>query len=154
MTLVCAVKAQSAQQTATLRAGTPVTLIFLDDLSSANAADRANVTLVLSGNLTSGGSILVKGGTKVFAKISTVARAKATDRLGALTLELQPLHVGGQTIPLRARPNGGGSEVHYERPYDLKFPTSVFRTGDDVKIPRGTYLTVYAAQDAQFPASD
>jgi hypothetical protein len=44
--------------------------------------------------------------------------------------------------------------VHYERPYNLKFPLGLFRTGDDVEIRTGTLLTVFVADDVLLPAID
>jgi len=145
-----------AQNTsATLRAGTPVTLVFLNDLSSANASTGTTVTLVLSQNLTVNGAIAVKSGTKVFAKVTTAVKARAAGRSGAITLHLEPLRAGNQTIPLRASLNGNDNDdVRYERPYHLKFPMGVFRTGDDVEIHSSTSLTVFVAEDVHISAFD
>jgi len=150
----CAAIAQSTTPAVTLRAGTPVTLVFSSDLSSGNVAEGASVPLVLASNLMAEGTIVVRSGTKAFATVTMVVKARAAGRSGALTLHLEPLHAGNQTIPLRVNLNGNStSDVHYERPYHLKFPMGLFRTGDDVEIRSYTSLTVFVAEDVMIPAT-
>lgn len=119
----------------------------MDDLSSAYAAEGATVSFVLANNLTADGAIAVKSGTKAFAKVASAVKAKAAGRSGYLSLRLEPIHMGNQTILLSASAKGN-NDAHYERPYHLKFPMGVFRTGDDVEIRSGTTLTVFVAEDS------
>jgi len=155
LAISCPVVAQSMPPAVTLPTGTPVTLVFLSDLSSGNVAEGASVPLVLANNLMAGGTIAMKSGTKAFATVTMAVKARAAGRSGALTLHLESLHAGNQTIPLRVNLNGNStSDVHYERPYHLKFPMGLFRTGDDVEIRSGTALTVFIAEDVKFPANN
>lgn len=134
----------------TLRAGTPVMLLFSNDLSSETIKEGATVSFVLANNLTVGRSIIVKAGTQAFGKVTEVVKAEAGGRSGALALRLEPLQVGHKFIRLRASEDGG-ADVRYERPYNLKFPLGLFRTGDDVEIRTGTLVTVFVADDVLLP---
>ena len=106
LVLRCAAIAQSTPQTATLRAGTPVTLSFTNKLSSANATVGEVITFTLASDVVVNGTVVAKSGTKDTARITAVTRAAAPGRSGSLSLHLESLHAGTVTIPLCASMGG------------------------------------------------
>jgi hypothetical protein len=136
-----------------LPAGTPVTLIFADDLSSSNAKEGTPVSFILANSLSLHGSIVVDAGAKAFGKVASVVRARPPGRSGTLNIEIEYLQSGDRTIPLRATAdNAAKNEIHFAKDYHLKFPFWLFRPGDDVDIQGGrTLVTVYVAKDVLVP---
>jgi hypothetical protein len=102
--------AQSNQELAysevTLRAGTPVMLLFSNDLSSETIKEGTTISFVLANNLNVGRSIVVKAGTPVYGKVTKAISAQMAGLSGALALRLEPLQVGDKFIHLRASKRG------------------------------------------------
>jgi hypothetical protein len=138
---------------AILRAGTPITLIFADNLSSANTKEGTPVSFILANSLSIHGSIIVDAGAKAFGKVTSVVRAKPPGRSGALNIEVAYLQTGNHVIPLCASPeNGAKNEIRFAAHYNLKFPLGLLRGGDDVDIHGGmTFATAYLAEDVHLP---
>jgi hypothetical protein len=136
-----------------LRAGTPVTLVFADDLGSSNAKEGTPVSFILVNSLSVHGSVIVDAGAKAFGKVISAVRAKPPGRSGILNIEIEHLQIDNHVIPLCATAeNAANKEIHFTKNYHLKFPFWLFRPGDDVEIEGGrTLVTVYVAEDVTVP---
>jgi len=133
---------------AILREGTPVSLTFIEPLSSGSAAIGNRVQFVLAKDLENNGSVAAKAGSIASAEVIDVKRAEPPGRSGKITLRLDGLLADGLTIKLRGSKEGTGpSDVQYSRSYAFKFPFGLLRPGDNVKIKTGTLLTVFVAED-------
>lgn len=140
---------------ATLREGTPVVLAFTGSLSSKTAANGDPVSLALASDLKVGGVTVAKAGCKVYGHTTLVKRAAVPGKSGALSLQLDYLQVGDAKIKLRnSMDQKAATEVQYSRPYHLKWPMGLLRTGDDIEIKSGTMLTVFVAEDFSLPAAE
>jgi hypothetical protein len=147
--------AQSSPGVATLRADTPVTLIAVNGISSADAAVGDTVLFIIANDLMVDNAIVVKRGTWVLADVTRVVKARFAGRSGTLSLHMEPLSVGSKTILLQANVNGSNNgEVRYEQSFHWKFPLGMFRSGDDVEIHSGASLTVFVAEDVELPVVD
>ncbi|MGD0548854.1 MAG: hypothetical protein ABR991_13715 [Terracidiphilus sp.] len=139
---------------ATLHQGTPVPLAFAVSVNSKTVKVGDTVPLVLTQDLVIDGGTVAKAGAIAVGEIAAVKNAKFNGRSGALSIRLNTLRAGEVKIKLSAsKPKDGDTEVHYSRPFHLKFPMGVLRTGDDVEIRQGTALTVYVAEDISLPAA-
>jgi len=140
---------------AVLREGTPVQLAFVQGLSSKTAAQGAPVTFTLVSDIRIGGVTVAKAGSKVFGRTTYVRRAAAPGKSGALSIRLDYLAVGNEKVKLSGSPDKHGvSEIQYSRPYHLKWPMGLARTGDDIAISQGTTLTVFVAEDISLPEAE
>ena len=136
------------QANAVLRQGTPVSLSFAEPLNTSTAAIGDRVNFVLANDITVNGEVVAKAGCMAFGQITEVIRAALAGRSGRLTLKLDGLFVGDKKVKLRASRNGAGeNDVQYGRPYHLKWPMGLLRTGDNVVIGQGTLLSVFVAED-------
>jgi hypothetical protein len=112
------------------------------------------VSLVLVTDLKMDGVTVAKAGCKALGRITLVKKAAPPGKSGALNIQIDRLQVGNQIVKLRGTKNKQGvSEVQYSRPYHLKWPMGLLRTGDDVEIKQGTMLTVFVAEDIPLPAA-
>ena len=133
---------------AVLHEGTPVMLAFTANLSSRTAKQGDTVKFVLVNDLTVGGAAVAKAGAKALGHLTYVRKAAAPGKSGALTLQMDYLHAGNKKVPLTASKKKGGETVfEYSRPYRLKWPMGLFRTGDDAEIHQGSVLAAYVAED-------
>jgi hypothetical protein len=143
----------SAAGAATLREGTPVPLAFDGGLSSKTASPGDTVNLVLATDLRVGGVTVAKAGSKVSGHVTSVKRAAAPGRSGALSLQLDYLQAGDVTVKLRgSKDRNGNVAIQYSRPSHLKWPMGLLRTGDEIEIAQGTMLTVFVAEEISLPA--
>ena len=138
--------------TAVLREGTPVQLAFVQSLSSKAAAQGAPVSFTLVSDIRIGGLTVAKAGSKVFGHTISVKRAAAPGKSGELRIQLDYLAAGNERVKLSgSRDRQGASDIQYSRPYHLKWPMGLLRTGDDVEINQGTTLTAFVAEDISLP---
>jgi hypothetical protein len=134
--------------------GTPVLLAFAQNLSSKSAVTGDRIEFILAHDLTVGGQT-VKAGTRASGHVSHVKGATAPGRSGALSIQLDYLEARGAQVLLRpSRDKGPSNEVQYSKPYRLKWPMGLFRTGDDVEIARGTVLAAYVDRDTTIEAQE
>lgn len=149
--LLAAVSSYSAAQSVApvvLHEGTPVSLAFVESLNSGAAVIGDHVHFVLADSIKVNGAIVAKAGSIASGQVIDVKRAALAGRSGQVTLRLDGLRLGSITIKLRgSKERSGASEVQFIRPYHLKWPAGLMRTGDDVEINRGTLLTVFVAED-------
>lgn len=142
------------QAIAVLRQGTPVSLSFAEPLNTSTAAIGDHVTFVLANDITVNGEVVAKAGCMASGQVTEIVRAALAGRSGRLTLKLDGLLVGDKKVKLRASRNGTGeNDVQYGRPYHLKWPMGLLRTGDNVVIGQGTMLSVFVAEDISLPAA-
>ncbi len=137
-----------------LREGTPVSLAFVEPLNSGTAAVGGHVSLVLAEDIKVNGAVIAKNSHVVTAEVTDVKRAALAGRSGQITLRLDGMMVGDRKVKLRgSRDRTGESDVQYSRPYHLKWPGGLMRTGDNVEINQGTLLSVFVAEDVSLPAT-
>lgn len=133
---------------AVLREGTPVVLAFAESFSSKTAVKGDPETFVLANDITVNGVIVAKAGCKALGHVTFARAAAIPGRSGALDLQFDYLEAGGKKVKLRvSRERSGEIGIQYRRPYRLKWPMGLLRTGDDVEIKQGTVLAVYVAED-------
>ncbi len=133
---------------AVLREGMPVLLAFAGSLSSKTAEKGDPVSFVLVNDINVGGVTVAKAGCKALGQVTYARGAAIPGRSGALNLQLDYLEVGDRKVKLRAsKERAGESGVQYSRPYRLKWPMGLFRTGDDIEIKQGAVLAVFVAED-------
>jgi len=138
---------------AVLREGAPVVIAFAGNLSSKTVARGDVVKLELAGDLIAEGLVVAKAGAQVVAHVAAVKRAAAPGKSGAIELQLDHLDTGSAAVPLRgSKTKGQDDSVQYSRPFHLKWPMGLLRTGDDVEIKAGTTLSVFVARDVSLPA--
>ncbi len=138
-----------------LHEGTPVLLAFAGNVTSATAEKGQTVSFVLVNDVTVDGVVIAKAGSKASGEIVFVKKAAVPGKGGELDLRPDHLQVGGQKVPLRASKERNGERLfHYRRPYRLKWPMGLMRTGDNVEIRQGTVLAVYVAQDISVSAAE
>jgi len=100
-----------------LRAGTPVSLISVEDLSSKTAENSGPIAFALAGDIRVGGAIVAKAGTQAWGRVSYAAGAGADGDGGAMHVGIERVHltVGKAEVPLRAtqtRGDVGAFEYH------------------------------------------
>jgi hypothetical protein len=141
--------------TVILRGGTPVQLAFAESVSSKTATQGGTVRFVLASDVRIGGTTVAKAGSNVSGRLTFVKHAAAPGRSGALNIQLDYLEAGNAKVKLRgSKDKQGVSEIQYSRPYHLKWPMGLMRTGDDIEISQGTTLTVFVAEDIALPAAE
>ena len=96
-----------------LRAGTPVTLISMEDLSAKTVANAGPIGFVLASDLHAGGAMVAKAGAEAWGRVNYSASPGG----GAVGVELDRVHlkVGSADVPLRstlARDDKGTVEYH------------------------------------------
>ncbi len=138
----------------TLRAGTQLQLIYAESINTKNALVGSAVTFTLVTDLKVDGAVVARAGSTAIGTIVNVKKAKPPGRSGALALRLDGLQVGGRQVKLTAPEPKNGGEVRYSRPFALKWPLGLFRTGDDVDIPQGTGLVACVADNIELPVID
>jgi hypothetical protein len=131
-----------------------VPLVFAEDLSSETVVPGKSVSFVLADDIKVGGVIVARAGGKAFGQVVDANKAQIPGRSGSLSLRLTYLQAGDRRIRLRGSPlkeDEGG--VQFSRPFHLKWPMGLLRTGDDVEIQKGTPITAYVAANIALPAA-
>lgn len=138
----------NAGSVVTLREGIPLVLAFTGSLSSRTAVKGAPVSFVLVNDVSVDGVTVAKAGCKALGQVTYARGAAIPGRSGALGLQLNYLELGDRKVKLRAsKERSGESGIQYSRPYRLKWPMGLLRTGDDIEIKQGTVLAVFVAED-------
>jgi hypothetical protein len=97
-----------------LRAGTPVTLISIDDFTAKSPGAAGPVGFVLGADLRSGGVTVAKAGSQAWGR----ARFTAAPGGSGLSIDLQHVHLsaGSLDIPLRStQVRNGAAALQYHR---------------------------------------
>jgi hypothetical protein len=166
----------SPQETIVVPQGTRIYLDALGAISSATLSKGARVELVIAQDVTVQGTVVIRKGTLVHAKVSRVTKAsKEQHRDGKLTPRLEDLRFGsGQNIRVTSEPpvtSADAAENRKEVRKDvLKFillsplivlsaPLGILETailwserdipeGTDVELPRCYRIEIYTLQSA------
>lgn len=97
-----------------LRAGTPVSLISVEDLNGKTSANAGPIEFTLAGDLRVDGALMAKAGAEAWGRVNYEA-APGTNGNVRVDLEQVHLTVGKTDIPLRStqvRGGAGGLEFH------------------------------------------
>lgn len=137
----------------TLPEGSPVALVFTTALSSRTVAVGDPVGFALAEDLKVDGVVVAKAGTAASARVIQVKRAALGGRSGSISLCLKDLPIGHDQVELWGTREGARSEVRIRRPYRLKWPLGLLRSGDEIVIKEGMPLTVFVGRKHPTTAS-
>lgn len=147
-------RSSNTDVTVLLHEGTPVRLSFADGLTSKTAKIGDPVNFMLASDIKVGDTVVVRAGSTAIGKVVSSRRAWAPGVSGALTLQVNYLEDGKGRLRLRGlKDRDGDSSIRFSRPYSLKWPMGLFRTGDNVEIAPGTWLTAYVDEDTALSAA-
>jgi hypothetical protein len=127
---------RAGQTRPVLRAGTPVSLISVEDLSSKTAENAGPIAFVLASDIQVGGAIMAKAGSPASGRV-TYAGKPAGD-LGTVHVELERvrLTVGKVEVPLRStQVRGGGGALQYHRLEDSGRIAIALYVDENIELP-------------------
>lgn len=138
-----------------LREGDDVPLKFAQDLSSKTAAEGDPVKFVLANDLTVGGVVVAKAGSKAYGEVTNVKKSGMMGKAGELNIRLDHLRVGDTKVRLRgAKGKEGNSGTSGAIVLTVLFgPIGLIKHGHNIDIKEGTALTAYAAEEVPLPAA-
>ncbi len=130
---------QTASRALVLREGAPVKLIAVEGLGAQPVTAGQTVTFVLAQDLTQSGQVLAKAGDVASGTVSQVSVGNGPTGPGSVALQNVTLRAGDVNIPLRSNQVRGAV-------------TPLQRT----ELPGSgkVEVTLFVAQDVEFPASD
>jgi hypothetical protein len=105
----------AAQSGPVLHAGTPVSLISVEDLSGKTAEKGGPIEFVLAGDLRVDGAVIAKAGAQAWGRVNYDAVPGAN---GEVRVDLERVHltVGTVDVPLRSTAvSGGAGSIEYHR---------------------------------------
>ena len=117
-----------------LRAGTPVTLISMEDLSTKAAGSTETIGFVLASNLQAGDSIVAQAGSQAWGRVDYTAAPDAS----GMVIDLNRVHltVRNASVPLRSTQVRNGSRaVAYHRLENSGKIVIVLYVDQDVPLP-------------------
>lgn len=124
---------KSAASGPVLRAGTPVTLISMEDLSAKTAADSGPIGFVLASDLQAGGTVVAKAGSRAEGHVNYSAASGAAGV--SINLDRMHLRAGRADVPLRSTLVRDGSRaVEYHRVENSGKIVTVFYVDRDVML--------------------
>ena len=118
-----------------LRAGTPVSLISIEDLSAKTAENAGPIGFVLAGDLRVDGVVVAKAGSQAWGRVRypTVPGGNGEIRVD---LEGMRLTIGKVDVPLRSTPvKDGGGALEYHRLENSGRIALVLYVDRDVPLP-------------------
>lgn len=127
-------------------AGTPLTVVIDQDLSSASVNQGDSVAFHLASDYSEFGHVLIKEGTPVKGNIAHVARRAAGGNPGALTVQVTSVRaVDGTRIPLRGTTKtvGKGRQSQAAALGLLTLGIGATKKGLSANIASGTQFTVF-----------
>lgn len=138
-----------------LREGSDVPLKFAQALSSKTAAEGDPVAFVLDGDLKIGKVVVARAGSPAFGEVSHVEKSGMMGKAGQLNVRLDYLKVGDSKIKLRGtKGREGASGTTGAVVLTVLFgPIGLIKHGKNIKIPQGTPLKAYAAEDIALPVA-
>jgi hypothetical protein len=129
-------KAAMALSKPILRAGTPVSLISVEELGSKTAEGAGPIDFVLANDLQVGGVIVAKAGSKAWGQVSYASGPNAGGEAIHVELERVRLKVGSIEVPLRSTPlRKGGSALGYHRLEGSDRIAIVLYVAENITIP-------------------
>ncbi len=129
-------KTTASQSQSILRAGTPVTLISMEDLHTKSAENTGPIGFVLASDLRVGGVIVAKAGSQAWGRVNYTA-APSGD---GIKVDLGRVHLtaGALNVPLRStQMRNGSSTVGYHRLENSGRIVIVLYVDKDVTIAPG-----------------
>src|ERR1700722_16268584 len=119
-----------------LREGTPVSLIFVEELSSKTAAGAGPIDFVLAKDIQAGGVLVAKAGAKAEGQVRYASGPNAGDKAIRVELERVHLKVGSAEVPLRSTPlRKGGAALDYHRLEDSERIAIVLYVAENTALP-------------------
>jgi hypothetical protein len=126
----------ASQSQPILRAGTPVTLISMEDLSTKTAGNAGPIGFVLASDLQVDGLMVAKAGSQAWGRVNYTT----TPGAGGLNVDLDRVHLtaGKLDIPLRSTQKRDGSRtVEYHRLENSGKIVLVLYADKDVSLAAG-----------------
>ncbi len=97
---ICA-PASFAQAQVTLKAGTPVVLVTVDNVSSKNVVSGSVIDFKVASDVISEGKVVIPAGTIAKGQVSNVSKASALGKGGELSVSINTINaVDGTLVPL------------------------------------------------------
>lgn len=127
-------------------AGTPLTVVIDEDLSSASVNQGQQVEFHLPADYSEFGHVLIASGTPVRGTVAHVARRKAGGNPGTVTVSVNSLRaVDGTRIPLRGTTKVSGKNRQGQAAAlgVLTFGIGATKKGLSAVIPAGTQFSVF-----------
>lgn len=149
LALVALPAAPASATPLTLKAGTAITLATTADLSSRDAEVGDPVDLVVSEPVVVDGVTVIPKGARATGEVS---RAKGNGHLGKsgkLSVRVDHVTAEGQSIPVRGQhaEEGRSGTLGVVGAAVVFLPLGALIKGKEAKIPAGSPLEVYVAQD-------
>jgi hypothetical protein len=100
----------------TLREGTPIPLISVDELGSKTAADAGPIAFVLASDIQVGGTTVAQAGSKAWGLVSYASGPSGDVGATHVSLDRVRLKLGSAEVPLRStQARGGAGALQYRR---------------------------------------
>ena len=119
-----------------LRAGTPVSLISVEDLSSKTAENAGPIAFVLASDIQVGGATVAKAGSQAWGRVSYAGGPAGVSGTMHVGLEHVRLTVGKVEVPLRStQVRGGGGALQYHRLEDSGRIAIALYVDENIALP-------------------
>ena len=127
----------------TIKAGTPLPVRLLDDLSSETATAGQTVRFEVTRDVVVGDKVVIKAGSEVVGEVSHAQKTGSLGEEGSIYLVIRYASaVDGTRIPLRANLSSTGSER-----VALSWMVCPFIKGTSARIPAATETKAYVDYD-------
>jgi hypothetical protein len=136
-----------------LRQGTPIRLIILRTLSSAEAQEGDTVDFQTLDDITVNGAVIIPSGAKAIATVTVAEPRKSFARSGKLVMNLDYVQLpeGGKLRLRGVEQSKGGAHVTNAGGMVanaiVSAPLLLFMHGKDASIPEGREFTVFTNSD-------
>jgi hypothetical protein len=119
-----------------LRAGTPVSLISVEDLSSKTAENAGPIAFVLASDIQVGGATVAKAGSQAWGRVSYAGGPAGVSGTMHVGLEHVRLTVGKVEVPLRStQVRGGEGALQYHRLEDSGRIAIALYVDENIALP-------------------
>jgi len=127
----------------TIKAGTPIPVRLLDDLSSENATAGQSVRFEVTKNIVVDDKIVIKAGSEVLGEVTHAQKTGSLGKEGSLSVVVRyATAVDGTRVPLRANLSTTGDER-----VALSWMVCPFIKGTESRIPASTETKAYVDYD-------
>ena len=132
-----------------LKEGTEVKLVFAQQISSKTAHEDDPVELTLAEDLSVGGVVVAKMGSRATATVTNAKRAGMMGRGGELNIRLEHMKVGDTKVKLRgSKGRQGDDRTGTAVALTVLFgPIGLIKHGKEIDVKEGTPLTAYVDDD-------
>lgn len=137
-----------------LKKGTEIKLKFAQNVTSRVARPGQMIEFVVAEPVVVDGVTLIKEGARSIGYVANTESAGGTGKGGALEIRMEAVRTRGKMVKLtgddsRAEKRATGRVVGMTILFGLGGYLSA--RGHEVKIPEGTPMTAYVAEDVEFP---